>query len=250
MGFSENLIGLRKKQGLSQEALGNKLNVTRQTVSKWELAETTPEMSKLVEMSEIFDISVDELIGKAPINSSNEKIGFGYEFKSKTKIKGVPLVHINIGYGLKKAKGIVAIGNIAEGVVAIGVISMGIISFGALSFGLLALGGLSLGLLFSAGGLAVGAVAIGGLAIGLFSVGGCAVGIYAIGGGAFAKDIACGGYASGHIAIGDKANGTVKFLIENGVNRFTADEVKNTILKELPNTPKIITSLFYNLFSV
>lgn len=62
MKFNEKLIELRRKEGLSQEELGYKLNVTRQTVSKWELGQTTPEMDKLVEMSKIFNISVDELI--------------------------------------------------------------------------------------------------------------------------------------------------------------------------------------------
>ena len=62
MKFNEKLIELRKKEGLSQEELGYKLNVTRQTVSKWELGQTTPEMDKLVEMSKIFNISVDELV--------------------------------------------------------------------------------------------------------------------------------------------------------------------------------------------
>ena len=65
MKFNEKLIELRKKEGLSQEELGYKLNVTRQTVSKWELGQTTPEMDKLVEMSKIFNISVDELINES-----------------------------------------------------------------------------------------------------------------------------------------------------------------------------------------
>ena len=65
MKFNEKLIELRKKEGLSQEELGYKLNVTRQTVSKWELGQTTPEMEKLVEMSKIFNISVDELINES-----------------------------------------------------------------------------------------------------------------------------------------------------------------------------------------
>lgn len=62
MKFNEKLIQLRKEKGLSQEALGEKLNVARQTVSKWELGETTPEMDKLVKMSELFEISLDNLI--------------------------------------------------------------------------------------------------------------------------------------------------------------------------------------------
>lgn len=62
MKFNEKLIQLRKEKGLSQEELGEKLNVARQTISKWELGETTPEMDKLVQISEIFDISLDNLI--------------------------------------------------------------------------------------------------------------------------------------------------------------------------------------------
>ena len=65
MKFNEKLINLRKKAGLSQEELGYKLNVTRQTVSKWELGQTTPEMDKLIEISKIFNISVDELINES-----------------------------------------------------------------------------------------------------------------------------------------------------------------------------------------
>lgn len=73
MKFNEKLIELRKKNGLSQEELGYKLNVTRQTISKWELGQTTPEMDKLIELSKIFNISVDELI-----NSKN-KDTFSFE---------------------------------------------------------------------------------------------------------------------------------------------------------------------------
>ncbi|MCL2383213.1 MAG: helix-turn-helix domain-containing protein [Oscillospiraceae bacterium] len=70
MEFSERLIHLRKENGLSQEALGDKLNVARQTISKWELGETTPEMDKLIKISEIFDISLDALIKGAEPKSS------------------------------------------------------------------------------------------------------------------------------------------------------------------------------------
>ena len=71
MKFNERLIELRKKEGLSQEELGYKLNVTRQTVSKWELGQTTPEMDKLVEMSKIFNISVDELINESKLETNS-----------------------------------------------------------------------------------------------------------------------------------------------------------------------------------
>ncbi len=71
MKFNEKLIELRKKQGLSQEELGYKLNVTRQTVSKWELGSTTPEMDKLVEIGKIFNVSVDYLINDTQENVNN-----------------------------------------------------------------------------------------------------------------------------------------------------------------------------------
>lgn len=71
MKFNEKLIKLRKEKGLSQEELGYQFNVTRQTVSKWELGQTTPEMDKLVEMSKFFNVSVDELVNEKETNDSN-----------------------------------------------------------------------------------------------------------------------------------------------------------------------------------
>lgn len=70
MKFNEKLIMLRKKAGLSQEELGYKLNVTRQTISKWELGQTSPEMDKLKEISNLFNVSVDELINESSPNST------------------------------------------------------------------------------------------------------------------------------------------------------------------------------------
>ena len=90
MKFNEKLIELRRKEGLSQEELGYKLNVTRQTVSKWELGQTTPEMDKLVEMSKIFNISVDELINESNVTTNENPIiedqPIGNESPKKNKI--------------------------------------------------------------------------------------------------------------------------------------------------------------------
>ena len=72
MDFSEKLYELRKKNGLSQEELADTLKVTRQTISKWENGVSTPELEKLVSLSECFHISLDELVlGKVPKNSDN-----------------------------------------------------------------------------------------------------------------------------------------------------------------------------------
>ena len=63
MKFSEKLFELRRQKGMSQEDLADKLNVSRQTISKWETGSTTPEMEKLIEMSKLFEITIDELVG-------------------------------------------------------------------------------------------------------------------------------------------------------------------------------------------
>lgn len=70
MKFNEKLIKLRKESGMSQELLGYELNVTRQTISKWELGISTPEMDKLVEISKLFGVSVDELINDEKTEST------------------------------------------------------------------------------------------------------------------------------------------------------------------------------------
>ena len=67
MEFNNKLYELRKQKGFSQEELANRLNVSRQTVSKWEVGDSTPDMEKLVAMSDLFGISLDELVlDKAP----------------------------------------------------------------------------------------------------------------------------------------------------------------------------------------
>ncbi|MDD6395613.1 MAG: helix-turn-helix domain-containing protein [Acutalibacteraceae bacterium] len=62
MAFHKNLYQLRKSSGLSQEELAEKLNVSRQTISKWELGESSPDMEKLIILSDFFQISLDELV--------------------------------------------------------------------------------------------------------------------------------------------------------------------------------------------
>ena len=62
MEFNNKLYGLRKHKGFSQEELAHRLNVSRQTVSKWEVGDSTPDMEKLIAMSDLFGISLDELV--------------------------------------------------------------------------------------------------------------------------------------------------------------------------------------------
>ena len=64
MSFADNLQAVRKKNGLTQEALAEMLNVSRQAVSKWEQGEGYPEVEKLLVLSDKLDISLDELMGR------------------------------------------------------------------------------------------------------------------------------------------------------------------------------------------
>ena len=62
MNLGEKIYELRKKRGLSQEQLGEKINVTRQTISNWELGETSPNPEQLKLISQELNISIDELL--------------------------------------------------------------------------------------------------------------------------------------------------------------------------------------------
>lgn len=62
MTFGEKLQDLRRKAGLSQDALAGKLDVSRQAVSKWERDETMPETEKVVRVAQLFGVSLDYLL--------------------------------------------------------------------------------------------------------------------------------------------------------------------------------------------
>ena len=61
MEIGNKIVELRKKNGLSQEELAEKIGVARQTISKWELGETSPDLKQAKELSKVFNISLDEL---------------------------------------------------------------------------------------------------------------------------------------------------------------------------------------------
>ncbi|MGN0131312.1 MAG: helix-turn-helix domain-containing protein [Lachnospiraceae bacterium] len=62
MNFAEKLSSLRVQRGYSQEALAEKLYVSRQAVSKWEVGTTLPETDKLIAISDFFNVSIDYLL--------------------------------------------------------------------------------------------------------------------------------------------------------------------------------------------
>ena len=61
--FGENLKTLRKNKGFTQEELAARLNVVRQTVSKWEKGQSVPDSEMLVRLAEIFEVPVSQLLG-------------------------------------------------------------------------------------------------------------------------------------------------------------------------------------------
>jgi transcriptional regulator with XRE-family HTH domain len=67
LSLGEKLLNLRKKAGLSQEEVADKLDVSRQTVSKWETDQTVPELIKAKLLSQLYNVSYDYLISGSPI---------------------------------------------------------------------------------------------------------------------------------------------------------------------------------------
>lgn len=72
MKFNENLKYLRKREGLTQEELAEKLNVSRQSVTKWESGQSLPDIEKVKEIAYMFSVSVDSLIGDIESKTTNK----------------------------------------------------------------------------------------------------------------------------------------------------------------------------------
>lgn len=68
MTLAEKILFLRTQRGMSQDDLAEKLEVSRQSVSKWETAQSTPDLDKIIRLADLFGVSVDELVrdGEAP----------------------------------------------------------------------------------------------------------------------------------------------------------------------------------------
>jgi len=72
MNIGDKILEFRKSKGYSQEDIANKLNVSRQTISKWETNQSTPDFDKIVPLCQLFDITTDELLMNSKV--SNKKI--------------------------------------------------------------------------------------------------------------------------------------------------------------------------------
>ena len=266
MQLADKIRIIRKARGFSQEQLGDKLSrvsengISRQAVSDWENGKTEPKLDNIRDLAEVLNVSYDALLdemidledpkvlskilGEADEEdqpsvalSLNRIFSLHYEYVSKTKIFNMPLVHVNFGFGIKRAKGIIAIGNIATGFISIGIVSLGLISLGFLALGLLfALGVFSLGFL-SIGAIAVGFLSVASVSVGYFSVGAVAVGKYSIGAFAYGSSISFGARAIGGCPI-DTQNGTIT---------YTRDQIRELIELKANYIPEFIKQIFISL---
>lgn len=249
--FADKLAELRHTKGWSQEMLAETLGVSRQAVSKWEAGRTLPDVPKLIAIAELFGVSLDELLrdtkaGTAQNPEAPVAVGpllslraMNYEYKSKAKLFGIPLVHIHSRHGWGPPA-------VARGIIAIGDVAVGIMAIGGLGFGLFTFAGLGVGLLACLGGVAVGAFALGGLAVGAFALGGLAVGLWAVGGAAIGGQMAAGGYANAPVAVGMQAVGELAYLTDAAPPPFA--QFQQEVLEMIPRTPKAFIRLAYQVF--
>lgn len=95
MNFSDRLKELRKAHGMSQEKLAEKLNVSRQAVTKWETGSSYPETESLIAVADIFHITVDELL--RPDKASETKKSYLYESLTKYDVDRKKKFDIKLG---------------------------------------------------------------------------------------------------------------------------------------------------------
>ena len=74
MNISDRIQYLRKQKGYSQEELADKIGVSRQAVSKWESEQSTPDLEKIITMSELFEVTTDYILkGIEPVSMANSR---------------------------------------------------------------------------------------------------------------------------------------------------------------------------------
>lgn len=117
MAFGETLTYLRKSRGLSQEQLAGELDLTRQTISKWELNQSTPDLAYLVRLSDFFGVSTDYLVRGEQENRASGADDTEYETS-------------NVMGASKQAPSV----NVHRWCFYLGIISMGVSLLGMIAF--------------------------------------------------------------------------------------------------------------------
>lgn len=110
MNVADRIQNLRKIKGISQEQLAEAIGVSRQAVSKWESEQSTPDLEKIVLMSDFFDVTTDYLL--KGIEAANEKehmtVGDAIDSKILTETNGSRM-KIILRYALYVLIGVVAV---------------------------------------------------------------------------------------------------------------------------------------------
>ncbi len=141
MNFGDKLLQLRKENGLSQEALAEKLNTSRQAISKWENNQGFPETEKLLMIGNVFDVSIDYLLKESTENNNEKEEGY---YVSREIAEGFLLNsqktanHVGIGFGLFalafEPYFILGTSSLLGVLLIIIIATLGIISFATLGF--------------------------------------------------------------------------------------------------------------------
>lgn len=89
MNIGQRLINLRKSKQLSQEEVADKLNVTRQTISKWETEQSMPDFDKIAPLCELYGISADELLtGRKEVEEEKTQVN-NTNYNKEKRAKGI-----------------------------------------------------------------------------------------------------------------------------------------------------------------
>ena len=222
MTIGERISKERKRLLLTQEDLAEKIGVSRQAISKWEIGSALPDIDNLGKLSLIFGVSLDYLVKGEERDKNKEDLKKIVKTKIKEKhsqkiLWGLPLWSIGV-----KAKGFFALGFKAEGVFSLGFTSRGIFSLGCFSLGGFSIGMASLGLLslgaFSLGLLSCGAISLALLAsCGAISIAPLSLGSLSLG------DISIGALSRGKwFSYGDNAKAFVAVAKSKAVGDYTA----------------------------
>lgn len=104
MKFHEKLYAVRKKAGMTQNDLAEKLNVSRQAVSRWEMGTAMPDVDNLVAMSDLFEVSLDYLLkdNPMPVKEANDSVASQQDEKPNQKASWllIPIVMPLVGLSL------------------------------------------------------------------------------------------------------------------------------------------------------
>lgn len=97
MNFGEKLFELRKEKNLSQEEVADRLNVSRQSVSKWETNQSVPDFDKIIPLCELFGIGAEELLtGKKPAVEENSEKGERLPTREEIRRKSAEVVSSSV----------------------------------------------------------------------------------------------------------------------------------------------------------